>query len=268
VVLSTHLYEPEPEMTDTGVTPILFYDPLDRAIATLHANHTYEKVVFDPWRQETWDVNDTVAQLDPKADIDVGDLFKLLPAVDYLPTWYDQRRNGQKGPEEKSAADKAAAHAGTPTVARADSLGRAMLTVADNGVDTSGVPQKYTTRVNLDIEGNQREVTDAKNRIVMRYDYDVVGNRIAQASIEAGQRLVLNDATGKPIRCWDSREHSFRIEYDELRRPLRSFAVGTDPNNAALEACFEIVVYGESSGSGLTPAEVLQGNLRGKCLRA
>ena len=56
---STHLYEDEPEMTDTGVTPVLFYDPVDRVVATLHPNHTYEKVVFDPWHQESWDVNDT-----------------------------------------------------------------------------------------------------------------------------------------------------------------------------------------------------------------
>ena len=81
---------------------------------------------------------------------------------------------------------------------------------------------KYATRVTLDIEGNQREVKDANNRVVMRYDYDMLGNRIHQASMEAGRRWMLNDVTGKPIRAWDSREHSFRTEYDELRRPLRS----------------------------------------------
>ena len=36
-----------------GVSPILFYDPLGRVMATLHPNHTYEKVVFDPWQQTT-----------------------------------------------------------------------------------------------------------------------------------------------------------------------------------------------------------------------
>ena len=44
-----------------GVSPVLFYDPVERVVATLHPNHTYEKVVFDPWRQTTCDVNDTVA---------------------------------------------------------------------------------------------------------------------------------------------------------------------------------------------------------------
>ena len=256
---STHLYEPEPEMTDTGVASTLFYDPMDRVVATLHPNQTYEKSVFDPWRQETWDVNDTVTQSDPKLDPDVGEFFQLLPAADYLPTWHDQRINGQKGADEKSAAEKAAAHAGTPTVMHFDTLGRAMLTIADNG---SG--QKFATRAVLDIEGNQREVIDAKDRSVMRYDYDLLGNHISQASMEAGHRWMLNDATGKPIRGWDSRDHSFRTEYDELRRAARSFAVGADPQNVALETCFEVTVYGETAAAGLSAAQVLAGNLRGR----
>ena len=49
---ATHRYEFEREMTDTGVSPVLFYDPVERVVATLHPNHTWEKVVFDPWRQD------------------------------------------------------------------------------------------------------------------------------------------------------------------------------------------------------------------------
>jgi RHS repeat-associated protein len=261
---STHLYEPEPEMTDTGVTPILFYDPVERVVATLHPNHIFEKVVFDPWRQETWDVNDKVTLSDPKTDPDVGDFFQLLPLSDYFPTWHDQRSNNQKGPDEKAAADKAAAHAATPTLAYFDTLGRPILTVADNGKDVSGVVQKYATRVTLDIEGNQREVKDADNRVVMRYDYDMLGNRIHQASMEAGQRWMLNDVKGKPIRAWDSRDHSFRTEYDELHRLLRSYVVGADAQSPSREMRFEETIYGESVSSGLSPAQVLQVNLRGK----
>ena len=40
---------------------------------------------------------------------------------------------------------------------------------------------------------------DASDRIVMRYDYDMLGNRIHQASMEAGERWMLNDVAGKPI---------------------------------------------------------------------
>ena len=67
-----------------GVSPILFYDPIERVVATLHPNHTYEKVVFDPWRQVTWDVNDTVLG-DPRTDADIrgytAGYFASLPAA-------------------------------------------------------------------------------------------------------------------------------------------------------------------------------------------
>lgn len=42
-----------------GVSSVLFYDPVGRAVATLNPDHTYTKVVFDPWQQTTHDANDT-----------------------------------------------------------------------------------------------------------------------------------------------------------------------------------------------------------------
>ena len=52
----------------------------------------------------------------------------------------------------------------------------------------------------------------------MRYDYDLLGTSIHQASMEAGERWMLNDVTGKPIYAWDSRNHQFRTAYDQLRQ--------------------------------------------------
>src|SRR5207244_6530585 len=86
---STHDFE---FANKVGVSPTLFYDPLERVVATLHPNHTWAKMVFGPWLQRSWDVNDT-ALLDPKTDADVADLFSRLPDADYLPTWYQTRTN-------------------------------------------------------------------------------------------------------------------------------------------------------------------------------
>ena len=88
----------------------LFYDPLERVVATLHPNNTFEKVVFDPWRQTTYDVNDTVT-FDPKTRSGRRRFFRPLPDADYLPTWYQQRIAGALGPDELAAAQKAATHA-------------------------------------------------------------------------------------------------------------------------------------------------------------
>ncbi|MGH7844098.1 MAG: SpvB/TcaC N-terminal domain-containing protein, partial [Candidatus Binatia bacterium] len=234
-----------------GVSPVLFYDPVERVIATLHPNHTYEKVVFDPWHQETWDVNDTVKS-DPRTDPDtsgyVAEYFKqIAPNPNKWETWLQQQGVDPLNPPqdtpaltpEKKAAVRTLPHAQTPMVVYVDTLGRTFLTIADNGF-----AGKYRTTVELDFEGNQREVTDAQDRVVMRYDYDMCGDRVHQASMEAGERWMLNDVAGKPIRSWDSRGFARRITYDVLRRPRELF-VGDVPGNERLA---ERTLYGEGQG--------------------
>jgi RHS repeat-associated protein len=230
-----------------GVSPVLFYDPVGRVVATLHPNHSWEKVVFDPWRQETWDVNDTVLVADPRDDPDVGDFFRRLPEDEYLPSWHTLRtdtaqaldrwpetdpQNGTPLPEnaairaaEKDAAEKAAVHAETPSATHLDALGRPFLGIAHNRLrdGDNAVDEKYETRTELDIEGNTRAVLDHFGRAVMRYDYDLLGTVIHTTSMDAGERWMLSDVAGKPIRAWDSRGHTFRTTYDELRRTTQLY---------------------------------------------
>ena len=142
-----------------GVSPILFYDPVGRVVATLHPDQSWEKVIFDPWHEEVWDVNDTALIADPSVDSDVGSFFQRIPSADYLPTWYAQRSGGLLGIEEQDAATKTAAHANTPTFVFLDSLARKFLTVIDNA--SSG---KITTRDDFDIQNNLRSVTDGLQR--------------------------------------------------------------------------------------------------------
>lgn len=258
---STHLYEDEPEMVMTGVTPILFYDPAERVVATLHPNHTYEKVIFDPWQQVTWDVNDTVL-LDPQTDPDVKGFFERLPDSDYLPTWHSEYSGSPDG-EKRSAAIKAAAHAGTPAIAHLDTLGRTFLTIADNG----GM-DKFETRVDLDLEGNSIVITDARQNAVMIYAvvqkdaqgqpvkdiqgkpivigraFDLLGHNLYSYSMDAGDRWMLNNVAGNPIRSWDSRGFVRRLTYDALQRPLALFV-----QEAQGEKLVEQTVYGEAQGS-------------------
>jgi RHS repeat-associated protein len=68
---------------------------------------------------------------------------------------------------------------------------------------------------------------------------------------------MLNDVSGNPIRAWDSRGHSFRTNYDPLRRPLRSFVTGANPAQPTQELLTERLVYGEQH------PEAEAGNLRG-----
>lgn len=244
-----------------GVSPVFCYDPVERVIATLHPNHTWEKVVFDAWRQETWDVNDTILVADPRNDSNVGDFFQRLPDEDYLPTWQAQRVNGALGQQEQDAANKAAIHANTPTVAHFDTPGRSFLTITHNTFKHSDtaptdppIEEFYHTRAVFDIEGNQREIIDASDRAVMRYDYDMIGHLIHQASMEGGERWILGDVAGKPLYAWDSQEHRFRTTYDQLRRPTHTYL----RKEAGTEALVGRTIYGE------TAPDPEARNLRGK----
>ena len=57
----------------------------------------------------------------------------------------------------------------------------------------------------------------------MRYDFDMLGTSVHQASMEAGERWMLNDVAGQTVYAWDSRAHRLRTTYDALRRPLDIF---------------------------------------------
>ena len=284
-----------------GVSPVLFYDPADRVVATLHPNHTFEKVVFDAWQQTTYDVNDTCAPAparggaragahggdprgpaqtgDPRTDADIGGIVALYFQTQRASwqTWHAQRIDGALGAHEQQAAQRAAAHADTPTTVHFDVLGRPFLTVARNRVVCPGHPldgsqAQFSARVELDIEGQQRAVRDAiqpageaLGRVVMRYAYDMLGNRIHQLNMEAGARWVLSDATGKPIRAWDSRGHDFTSTYDALRRQLEQHVRGSgpacDPRTLGQDILADRIEYGET----VADAEGL--NLRGRVYR-
>lgn len=258
---STHRYETEPSLVECGVTPILFYDPIQRVIATLLPNHTYSKVVFDPWHQASWDSNDTVLQTNPAADPDVGGYFGGIDEAEYLPTWYSQRIDGDLGAEEKKAAQKTVAHANTPSVLHSDTLGRPIVTIEDNGEFG-----QYETRVGLDIESHQLFVVDARNNLVMvngilAFDdqgtpqrdaldnpiiettaYNLLGHSLYSRSSDAGEGWTLNNIFGNPIRSWNSRGFVTRLTYDELQRPTQLFVrQGDEP-----EILTEKTVYGES----------------------
>jgi RHS repeat-associated protein len=245
---ATHRFE---FAKQAGVSNVLFYDPVGRPIATLNPNDTFEKVLFDPWLQTTCDVNDTAA-LDPRTDPNINGYVRQYFAMHpVFSTWSAQRLGGALGPFEKDAAEKTAVHAGTPLVAHFDVLGRPFLTIAHNRSLQGGalIEERHSGRLRVDVEGNQREVRDAMTaagdplgRIVMRYDYDMLGNRIHQASMEAGERWMLNDVTGKPLYAWDGRDHRFRSTYDALRRP-------TDVHlreGAGAESLIGRTVYGEN----------------------
>jgi RHS repeat-associated protein len=238
---TTYDYTDETELVESGVTAITRYDPLGRAIRVDNPNGTYRTVEFDAWQTITSDENDTVLDPPPSGS-----------------AWYAARINNQLGPPELDAANKAAAHARTPTVTNLDTLGRAFQTVADNGLDSSGAALKYATTVTLDIQGRTLATQDALSRIVLTQDYDMTGAEIHYNSVDAGERWLITDVGGQLLQAWDSRGFTVTAGYDTLRRPT---ALSVDDGTTTRVA--EQLIYGEAldAASGSTAAE--DANLRG-----
>ncbi|MFI1159285.1 SpvB/TcaC N-terminal domain-containing protein [Streptomyces sioyaensis] len=243
-----------------GVGAVMFYDPLQRVIATLHPDHTYAKTVLHPWHRQIWDANDTVL-LDPREDRDVAS--RIRPFLAELPdwkTWYARRVQGGLGPAEQRAAERTAQHAGTPNVDHFDVLGRAFLTVTHNRCPRDGVlvDERYKTTSWLDIEGNVREVRDALGRAVMRYGYTVLGEQVTRAGMDAGPSALFPDVLGKPRFTWTSRGFTFRLAYDAGHRLVASYADGPGMDHERLHQRTE---YGENAPEAVTR------NLRGQVFR-
>jgi RHS repeat-associated protein len=232
-------YEDEATVVMTGVTPVIHYDPLDRVVRTDLPNGTFSKVVFDAWKQENWDPNDNVLDIECKWFKDRTGTGSITDAA------------------ERNAATLAAKHANTPSVTHLDSLGRAFLVEADNGPDPANPSAKliYRTKTELDIEGNQLGIIDARNNRTIDQKFDVLGRRIAVTSPDAGKRLTVADVAGKPLRSWDSRGQTMRSTYDALQRPTH---VWVRQRNSTDEDVVLRTVYGES----LDTAQSL--NLRGQ----
>jgi RHS repeat-associated protein len=274
-----------------GVSRILFYDSLERVVAILHPNHTWEKVVFDPWRQETWDVNDTLHKtfgvtvaeftggvlpwFDSADDKHVGWCFKRLTddgaRDEYWPTWFQLRTDPDlaraQWPDEKRreaeriAARNALAHAATPTETHLDSLGRTFLTRADNGLDENGQRQWLETRLRLDIQGNDRVITDPMGIDAFKHDVDMLGRKLAVFSVDAGHRRTLPAVDGQPVWSRDANGNVVRIAYDELRRPAATWVDRCAPYNDTVLAT--LAIYGER----LTPQGMAPGGAADPAIR-
>ncbi|GAB3903243.1 hypothetical protein GCM10028803_31340 [Larkinella knui] len=230
----SHQYEAEAELRETGVSPILHYDSAGRLIRTVLPDGTFTKTEYGSWRQLQYDAQDTVL----------------------LSDWYARRiggtfdAGGRDPLLEKKAAEESAVHDSTPAQAYGDSLGRTVYAVAQNRFLDFSVPAPFpvqetfsATKTVLDIEGNIRSVVDTRGNTVMTYDYDMLGHRVHQTSMDAGERWALNDCTGQPLYGWDSLGRRFASRYDLLHRPTERRVQLAD----LTEIVFEKLDYGTSA---------------------
>ena len=191
------------------------YDPLGRVIRVDYPDGTYSTTEVGPWQQVESDRNDTVLTSD----------------------WFAVRSGGGVTAAQARAAALAAAHAGTPSVALCDALGRVVRTRADNGAD--GV---YETRMHLDLAGTVTAVDDTRGVRIGEQLNDAAGRVLRTRSVDAGEQRALPDVAGREVRHWAATGHRVTVRYDLLGRPTQTLR--RDPGGAT-DTLIEYTVYGE-----------------------
>jgi RHS repeat-associated protein len=273
VKVPDHRFE---EPLEIGVTPIIYYDSAGRVVRTDMPDGTYSRAEFSPWHVKSYDQNDTV--------LEEGN------------EWYQPMIAGND--EEQRTAEMAAKHADTPASVFLDSLGREVIAVAHNRtpelstsepnlLDREWLDEKHISYTKLDTEGKPLWIEDARRNKVMRYtvgtspmadptidyypSYDIAGNLLFQHSMDAGDRWLINNASGQPFYAWDENERTsqdgsqtyefrcYRTHYDELRRPLQNQLQINEGNWQTIER----FVYGESISS---TNDAQARNIRGQLL--
>lgn len=253
-------YDPEGEdLHDHGVTPVLHYDPLGRVVRTDLPDGTFTHVEFDAWCETNWDANDNVTGS----------------------RWATDRTGTHVTAADADALAKAASHASTPTITHADALGRpvAMVALPTSATDAT----RYVTRVELDVQGQQRKVVDALGRLVQWSGFDMLGRALWTRAMDAAGTQpaadvadtalhgLLTDATtpmkvtrsigdtlGKPLVKWTERGARFVDEYDVARR-LTKVTVTTPTESGPATAVTEYLLYGESLGDTTAREKNLRG---------
>ena len=220
---TTHDYESEPALVETGVTPILFYDPLGRNIRTQLPNGTFTKVEFDPWYSKYYDTNDTVKESQ----------------------WYinkgspDPQTDPEPNDPERRAAWLAAKHYNTPTTLYTDSLGRTVYSISDYGNNKTTAVRNET-----DLMGRYAKVFDQVGREVSLGYINLLGSPIHGESAEKGENWIFQDVLGRMVKLWDNDLREFRSTYDPIHRPVSAFVL--ENGN---EILFNHTVYGDSHPS-------------------
>lgn len=216
---TTHEFESEAALVETGFTSISFYDPLGRNVRIDLPDGTFTKVEIDSWYFKSYDVNDTVKDSQ----------------------WYLER--GSPDPDatsepsdpEQRAAWLAAKHYDTPETVHTDSLINPFYTVDDYGGG-----KKARLYSESDLIGRYSLLFDQKERNVSASYSNLLGSTIYNRTDERGEQWMFADVIGRPVKVWDNDLREFRTTFDKLHRPVSSFV-----KEGAAEYLFNHILYGD-----------------------
>jgi RHS repeat-associated protein len=235
---STHEYESEDALVETGFSALLFYDPIGRNIKTEMPNGTFTKVELDSWFFKSFDFNDTVKESRWFTERGSPD-----PDIDPEPADPEQR-----------AAWLAAKHHNTPAIIHTNSLGKPFYSISDYG-------NGKTVRVHAenDLIGRFSFLFDQMDRKIAESYTNLAGTVIYGKTAEKGEQWVFVDVLGRLVRTWDNDLREYRSTYDKLHRPISAFV-----KEGASEYLFSYILYADYFLSRSTAQSL---NMKGRAVR-
>ncbi|PTM12169.1 MAG: hypothetical protein DA408_11650 [Bacteroidetes bacterium] len=241
-------WQTEETVGQFGVSPVIHYDPLGRAIRKDLPKGFFEKIEFSAWEVRSFDANDTLADslYHQFYRGSLSDAEKSNPLLNNLPATLSG--------DETDSLNKALQHKNTPSVQTLDVLGRAFreaqLLVAGG--------EAFPTHTELDSQGNALSQTDPRLLAAgagpnFRTDFGMNGMALRSISADSGTYWTLYDATDSIFQAWDSRGYHQVWLYDSLGRTVQALVQGN-----GLDQVVEEIHYGESV------SDSMDRNLRGQ----
>lgn len=239
------------ELARFGVTPTIYYDPLNRVTHTLLPTGLLLKTTWNAWETSSYDANDIITESP----------YYLVnyKTPDPSSPYYDKDFIYSGGKENLEYIVKYFAN--TPNTQIIDNLGRVIVTKQITKSPENADGEVLSTYSTYDIKG--RILTSSDPRLsekgIHNYQmtYGMSGGALKTVSCDAGTRLSLTNVFGNSIFTCNSRSISSFTEYDKLQRAI-SISVKDRLQGTTFVA--ERYIYGDSLN--LLEAELY--NLRGK----
>lgn len=276
--INTPDYVPNPILEMVGVSPIIYYDSLDRVTHVVTAKGFLTKNGWTPWEHTSYDENNTIKDSHYYKD--------NIEIPDPLSSFYDEDLT-EAGRDNIKYAIK---YFNTNVTTVIDNLGRSIATLQINkypedlskldlgNPDTNIKEEVLITTTAYDILG--RVISSADPRF-SKYNKDhpdkkklynfemfyATGskNPLKTISADADISWVLANTLGNSTYEHNSRNISISYKYDELNRPIlvyvKKAASGSDKDSLALDHITQMIVYGDTPGSGISQNYNLKGQV-------
>lgn len=277
--INTPDYVSNPIVDMFGVTPILYYDPLDRVTHTITAKGYLSTHTWTPWEEELGDANDTFA-VSPYCQVNVLQPNEKSPYYDSTLSEVDRAAlaiaindpTNPNPPQPSTDLGRALLYviqyfANTSSRSMIDNLGNVLVEERIN--KSKDMPQGEVLRnfYTYDILGNELTSADPRLSAAGKYNfintYSLTGAILRVVSADAGTRWALTDVLGNMLWGYDERQVTITPSYDALNRPIQIQVSkpASDKDPLVINQIVERFVYGDMPGAVTNPED---NNLRGQ----